>query len=125
LPAFWSSLPSSEAGAALACLHLALWSLGWQGQSWPAHLLPLDLSFTILCALLAWRGRSRLALAPLVALWTHALATGSLVQGPGTMLGWGGLLLGLGFALLLVGVVVTCLLRAPATPSVRPTPPRA
>lgn len=110
---------------ALAFLHLALWSLGWQGGSWPAHLLPLDAALTILLALLAWRGRVRLALAPALAVWLHALATGGLVHGPSSTLGWGGLLLGVGFGALLLGVVVSCLLRSSAREAVRPTPPRA
>jgi hypothetical protein len=96
---------------ALASLHLAIWSLDFWGEGWPPHQLVLDLVFTILLALLAWRGRARLAIVPLLALWTHALATGSLVQGPSTSLGWGALLLGTGFALLAIGVAVSCLLR--------------
>jgi hypothetical protein len=96
---------------ALFTLHLAVWTLGWTGGHWPAHVLVLDLATAVGVLLLAWRARVRVALVPLAAGAMHLVVRAHLVPPPRSLLEWGATAVGLGFALLLASLLASYRLR--------------
>ena len=92
-------------------LYLSVWTIGWSGGAWPAHLLALDGLLTVAVALLVWKGRMRLVLVPLAATYFHLAVQAQLVSAPTTVLQWGATCVGLGFALLAASLVGSVLLR--------------
>jgi hypothetical protein len=96
---------------ALFTLHLAVWTLGWTGGHWPAHVLALDLATAVTALLLAWRARVRVALVPLAAGAMHLVVRAHLVPPPRSLLEWGATAVGLGFALLLASLLASYRLR--------------
>lgn len=97
---------------ALFTLHLAVWTVGWTGGHWPAHVLVLDLATAVAALLLAWRARVRVALVPLAAGAMHLVVRAHLVPAPRSLLEWGATAVGLGFALLLASLLASYRLRA-------------
>jgi hypothetical protein len=98
---------------ALFAAYLGVWTLGWTGGAWPAHVLALDLVLAVAVALVAWRARSRLVLVPLAAGAMHLVVMSHLVPEPQTLVGWGVTAVGLGFAMLLGSLAVSYRLRRP------------
>jgi hypothetical protein len=97
-------------GATLS-LYLSLWTLGWSGGPFPAHLLPLDLLLTAALAAALYRHRHWPALAPVTGLWVHFVWQARLIPAPRTLQQWGGASIGLGFALLGGSLAVSYWLR--------------
>lgn len=98
------------AGAAFGA-YLSVWTLGWSGGPWPAHVAALDLVLTAAAIVAVWRARARIALAPLVATYAHLVIAARLLPTPRSPLGWGASAVGLGFALLLGSLVASYTLR--------------
>jgi hypothetical protein len=96
---------------ALFATHLAVWTLGWTGGAWPAHVLALDLATAVVVALLAWRARVRVALVPFAAGAIHLVVKAHLIPAPQSLLEWGATAVGLGFALLFVSLAASYRLR--------------
>jgi len=96
---------------ALFAVYLAVWTLGWTGGAWPAHVLALDLALAVVVALLAWRARVRVALVPFAGGAMHLVLQAHLVSAPESLLGWGATAVGLGFALLLASLAASYRLR--------------
>ncbi len=92
-------------------LYLSVWTIGWSGGAWPAHLLALDALLTVAVALLVWKAGARLILVPLGVTYFHFAVQAQLVSAPTTALGWGAACVGLGFALLAASLVGSVLLR--------------
>lgn len=102
---------------ALCSAYLGLWTMDWSGGAWLPHLLWLDLSMTALALLLFFRWPVRLAVLPLLLLHGHRVAQSDLLPARGNAVGWGALILGLGFLLLLVGLTINWLGRRRQPPS--------
>ena len=98
---------------ALFAAYLGVWTLGWTGGAWPAHVLLLDLALAVAVALFSLRSRTRLALAPLAASALHLVVVSHLVPAPQTLVGWGAAAVGLGFGLLLFSLAASYRLRRP------------
>jgi hypothetical protein len=96
---------------ALFGAYLGVWTLGWTGGAWPAHVLALDVALAVAVALVAWRARTRLVLVPLALGAMHLVVASHLVPTPRTLVGWGGTAVVLGFALLLVSLAASYRLR--------------
>jgi hypothetical protein len=96
---------------ALFAVYLAVWTLGWTGGPWPAHLVSLDLLVTAAVLLVVLRMRVRIALAPLLASYTHLAVQTGLVSAPTSVLAWGATTVGLGFALLIASLAASYWLR--------------
>lgn len=96
---------------ALFAVYLAVWTLGWTGGAWPAHVLALDLAMAVVVALLAWRARVRVALVPFAAGVAHLVVQAHLIPAPRSLLEWGATAVGLGFALLLASLAASYRLR--------------
>jgi hypothetical protein len=109
-------------GAAVAS-YLALWTLGWSGGPWPAHIFPLDLLATAAALLGAWRARARAALAPAAAAWAHLAWQARLVSAPDTLAGWGGASIAIGFVMLLASLATSYALRPRLQPGGAPARP--
>jgi hypothetical protein len=105
-------------GAAVLA-HLSAWAAGWTGGAWPAHVAPLDLALTAGLAAAAWRWRTRGAFAPAAALWGHFVWQAGLVPRPHSIQHWGGVTVGVGFALLGASLATSYRLR----PRLAETPP--
>ncbi len=89
--------------------YLALWAeLGW-----PRHQLWLDLALTAALLLVVWCARQVFALIPAFVCWGHMLLQLGLVEAPESTVGWGALIIGLGFAALLFGLAINWLARGP------------
>jgi hypothetical protein len=91
---------------AVCCGYLALWTETWGGGAWPAHQLALDLSLCAVLLAVAWRQRSWFALLPVLLCGGDWAVERGVVAAPGSQLQWGGLLLGVGFGLLIVGLLL-------------------
>lgn len=92
---------------ALVMGHLALWTFGWTGGSFPRHVWALDLAAALVTAVMVIRIGARVVLAYLAALLGHALVVAGLVPTPHSLVAWGGLALVLGFASLFVSILVS------------------
>ncbi|MGH7283736.1 MAG: hypothetical protein ACRELY_19600, partial [Polyangiaceae bacterium] len=100
---------------ALSAAYFGLWTIDWYGGAFPAHELWLDLAFTLVAALAAWRVRARTPFAlPLAVTYADFVARSRLVPIPHTDAGWGELGIGFGFALLGVSLAVSYRLREPS-----------
>lgn len=88
-----------------SCTHLALWTPGFHGGVWPDHSIPLDLALLVLCAVVAFRVRRPIAIAPVVPVALHYAIGLGLVGAPTGTLEWGLVLLAIGFAALAAAVV--------------------
>jgi hypothetical protein len=96
---------------ALFAGYLAVWTFGWTGGAWPAHVLGLDLALTAAVVALALRPRVRIAVAPLVASYAHFAVQSGLLAAPHSIVQWGAAAVGLGFALLVTSLVASYCLR--------------
>ena len=96
---------------ALFGVYLAVWTFGWTGGAWPAHLVLLDLALTAAVILLVVRPRIRVALAPLATTYAHFAVQTGLVTAPHSIVQWGAAAVGLGFALLIASLVASYCLR--------------
>lgn len=95
----------------VCCAYLSAWTLGWSGGAWPEHVLVLDLSLVALAALMAWRARARLVIAPAAITCFHLLVERHVIVAPASSLGWGALSVAVGFALLAAVIAVSWWLR--------------
>jgi hypothetical protein len=98
---------------ALFTAYLAVWTMGWSGGEWPAHVLAIDLVAAAVVLLFTWRARVRVALLPLAGVALHAVVQAHLVPAPRSLLEWGATAVGLGFALLLASLAASYRLRRP------------
>jgi hypothetical protein len=95
-------------------LYLSVWTLGWSGGAWPAHVVALDVALTVVMVAAAWRARARIAIVPLLGSYVHLVVQAGLVPVPRTLVEWGASAVGLGFALLLASLVTSYRLRTTA-----------
>lgn len=95
------------------CAYISVWMLGWSGGSWPDHLLPLDLLLACAVALMVWKARARLVLAPLLMTYVHLVVQRQLIPAPSSALQWGAVSVSVGFGLLLVSLAVSWWFRKP------------
>lgn len=102
-------------GAAV-CGYLALWTLFWSGGSWPAHHLALDLALFVVFVGAAVRARRWLRLTPVGLNFAHLAAQIGWLGAPEGALEWGLASVSLGFACLLVSLVVSWRLRPSSCP---------
>ncbi len=96
---------------ALFGVYLAVWTSGWQGGTWPAHVLALDVALTAAVLILALRQRMRIAVAPLVASYVHFAVQNGMIAAPHSIVQWGAAAVALGFALLVTSLVASYCLR--------------
>jgi hypothetical protein len=108
---------------ALFGVYLSAWTFGWSGGALPAHVLVLDAALVTVVALMVWRLRARLVLAPLAATCVHGLAASGLVPPPRSALEWGGAAVALGFLLLVGSLATSYRLRHVTPQSDRPRAP--
>ena len=94
---------------AIACAYFSLWTLGWDGGGLPAHIVGLDLAATAILGWLLVRQRLVTSAIALAALHGHHMVEQRLVPDSGAE--WGVVLVGAGFALLLVGLAISWRLR--------------
>lgn len=94
------------ASGSVVALYVAVWTSGWPGGGLPEHALWLDVVLTALLAAGIYRWRYRPALLPLAAVHVHHGVARGLLALPATLLGWGMLSVGAGFALLVALVAV-------------------
>ncbi|MBZ0117406.1 MAG: hypothetical protein K8H88_10445, partial [Sandaracinaceae bacterium] len=66
-----SAVMARLALGASAAIYLSIWTLGWSGGAWPAHVALLDASFAIACLIVGWQARRWLAAAPLAPVYVH------------------------------------------------------
>jgi len=95
----------------LFAVYLAVWTFGWTGGAWPAHLLALDLALTAAVVVIAVKPRIRSGLAPLVVSYAHFAVQTGLVAAPHSIVQWGASAVGVGFALLVASLVASYCLR--------------
>lgn len=100
-------------GAAFG-VYLSVWTLGWSGGAWPAHVFLLDLGLTAVVVVAAWKARVRSALAPLLGCYLHFVIQARLVPAPRSLVEWGASAVGLGFVLLAASLATSYRLRAMA-----------
>lgn len=100
-----------------AALYLSLWTFGWSGGPWPAHVLVLDLLATLAVVLATWKAGARIAMAPLATSAAHFIVQARLVPAPRSPLEWGAVAVVLGFVLLIASLVASYFLRAPRVAS--------
>jgi len=105
---------------AVFSLYLSVWTRGWVGGPWPAHVIALDLVVTATVLAAVWRTRVRLAVAPLAITWVHLVVQARLVPPPRSLLEWGGAAVALGFGLLLASLAASYRLREARGPSRAP-----
>jgi hypothetical protein len=95
-------------GVVLA-FYISVWTLGWQRWPLPEFNLWLSLVTAVILVVMAWRLRLRTALLPLIlGLYPVVIVLRSL-----SVLGWGILLLAIGFIALIVGIMINWLQRHP------------
>ncbi|MFS8069969.1 MAG: hypothetical protein ACMG6S_26695 [Byssovorax sp.] len=99
----------------LCCVYLSAWTSGWSGGSLPEHVLALDGLLTAAAALIVWRARAWVALAPLAAMYFHLAVQRQHIRAPASPEQWGGAAVGLGFSLLVASLVMSWRLRKVAT----------
>lgn len=108
---------------AFTCLHLSAWTLGFRGGHYLEHVVALDIALVVALALVGWRFRSMVPIAPLGLGVAHALA--GRISAPRNALEWGAASVLLGFALLGGSLVTSYLLRTGPLPrSLHPEPPK-
>ena len=96
---------------ALGCLYVAAWTHGWSGGPWPPHVGWLDLALVATSIALVASTRWRLPLLLPAASLGHLVVSLRLVSGPQSMLEWGITSVGVGFGLLLLGLVASVVWR--------------
>lgn len=99
------------ATGAVFALYLAIWTEGWSGGAWPAHVLALDALLAVAVVVGVWKLRARLALAPFAASSVHFVVQARLVPAPRSAVEWGGAAVGLGFVLLFASLAASYWLR--------------
>lgn len=108
-------LPHAErmrlVAGALFTTYLAVWTLGWSGGPWPAHVVALDLALTALVIMTVWRARVRVVLVPFAASLGHLVVQRHLLPAPHSLLEWGATAVTLGFVLLLASLAASYQLR--------------
>lgn len=92
---------------ASTCLYLAAWWRGWDGVALPAHNLVLDLLLVVVAVAAARRLRRGLPLLPATLSLTHLVIARQLLPIPTSTTQTGLLSIGVGFALLLVSLVIS------------------
>ena len=112
-------LDAGERARALAgslfAAYLGAWTFGWSGGDWPAHVVAVDVTLTLIVAIAMWRTRARAPLVvPLVASYAHAALRAHLVPIPVSGVAWGETIVVLGFALLAASLVTSYRLRGSA-----------
>jgi hypothetical protein len=97
---------------ALSAVYLAAWTSGWSGGSLPEHVIALDLLLAAAAALVVWRARAWVALAPVATMTLHLAIQTKHLTAPASPAQWGGSAVGLGFGLLVLSLLVSWRLRA-------------
>lgn len=92
---------------ALLAAYLSVWTVGWGGGSWPAHVLALDIVTALVFVLGAMLFRARVGLLPPMLGVIELLFASHLVPTPRSLSEWGGAAIGLGFLLLLVSIAAS------------------
>ncbi|HEU4412983.1 MAG TPA: hypothetical protein VFS43_47515 [Polyangiaceae bacterium] len=116
-------------GAAMLA-HLSIWTMGWTGGAWPAHVVSLDLLLTAGLGAGGWLFRTRAVMVPAATLWGHLIWQAGLVPRPHSTQAWGGTIVALGFALLGASLATSYWLRprlaapSPSRSSLGPLDPR-
>ncbi len=87
--------------------YLAAWTSGWSGGPLPAHMVPLDLAAALVVAVVAWKSRVRVIVAPLVATYVHWSIQTRLLRAPHSPLQWGLATFATGFAMLGASIVTS------------------
>lgn len=105
---------------AVACLYLSAWTVSWTGGAWPAHIPLLDLLLVVIFMGAAMRARRFARLAPPVVAFGHLAVQVGWLAAPATALGWGITSVGLGFACLLVSLLMSWRLRPEGPDTTRP-----
>jgi hypothetical protein len=96
---------------ALFSAYLGIWTLGWSGGPFPQHIFALDLFVSAIVLGLVWRARMRVALGPLGLSYVHWVLQARIIPAPQSILEWGAVSVGSGFALLLGSIVASYFLR--------------
>jgi hypothetical protein len=99
---------------AFSSLYLAVFTLRWMHDApFPAHVLALDVAFTVVLVLVAvlWKIRARALAVPLIATYAHAAIQARLLFTPTTSAGWGASAIGVGFVLLALSIGASYALR--------------
>ncbi len=84
----------------LGSLYLAVWTSGWTGGAWPAHILALDMAMSLGMLLLIWRARIRTAVLPPAACLVHGVAIAGMIPVPHSLVAWGSTTVAAGFVVL-------------------------
>ena len=101
-------------GGAVFAGYLGVWTVGWVGGAWPAHVIALDVALGVVVLLLAWRAKVRVTLPALGVAYLHFVVKAHLVPAPRSLLEWGGTAMVLGFALLVGSLAASYRLRRTA-----------
>lgn len=96
---------------ALCSVYLAVWTHGWIGGAWPAHVLVLDVAFGVAIAMLVWKASTRAVVVALPMTCLHWAAQVGHIRMPNSPLEWGLLCVGLGFSLLAISLLASWRLR--------------
>lgn len=92
---------------AAGCLYLAVWTQGWSGGPWPSHVWWLDAVLLVATLAAFARLRRSAVLVPLALASVHLVVALRLVPTPRSALEWGIACIGLGFALLVLSLLVS------------------
>ena len=98
-------------------IYLALWTLGWTGGAFPAHRAALDIAVTAASLLLLAKLRARFVLLPLSVTYAHLAVQTGLLSSPTSAFEWGATMVGVGFGLLGVSLLVSYVIRAHPSPA--------
>ena len=107
---------SRHLASALLCFYLGVWTMGWKGGHWPAHVLIIDVAVLGLAFAIGLRLKRWLAMAVPAATFAHVVIASGIIPTPRSTLGWGSSALVLGFALLVVSLAASYRLRKLAPP---------
>ncbi|MEO7111137.1 MAG: hypothetical protein ABI183_11925, partial [Polyangiaceae bacterium] len=98
---------------ALFSLYLGLWTMSWNHGVVAHHLLVIDVAFTLVAGIAAWRSRARVTfLVPLAATYIHLIAQERLIPFPTSEASLGEAAIAFGFALLGGALLVSYKLRS-------------
>lgn len=102
---------SRHLAGALLSLYLGIWTMGWKGGHWPAHMLVLDVAILGLAFGMGLRLKRWLAMVVPATTFSHVVIASGILPTPHSTLGWGSSALVLGFALLAISLGASYRLR--------------
>ena len=91
----------------IGATYLSLWTLGWTGGSWPAHVFSLDVGLAFAVVAAAWALRRRWPLATVAAPYLHYAVVAHLLRPPKGTLEWSIVSVSAGFVLLVACLAVS------------------